>query len=66
MAKVTSALAVAENRHLLSRSTVGFALPSSWYADEGRVELERERVLLRGWHYDSPRHGTALPAGETA
>ena len=51
MAKVTSALAVAENSHLLESLEAGFALPSSWYTDEDLFALERERVLLRGWHY---------------
>ena len=51
MAKVTSALAVAENSHLLESLEAGFAFPSSWYTDEDLFALERERVLLRGWHY---------------
>ena len=53
MAKVAGAgaLAEAENSHLLESLEAGFALPSSWYTDEDLFALERERVLLRGWHF---------------
>jgi choline monooxygenase len=43
--------AVAEHRELLESLDAGFALPSSWYTDEALFARERERVLLRGWHY---------------
>jgi carnitine monooxygenase subunit len=47
------ALAEAESRELLETLDAGFALPSSWYTDERLFARERERVLLRGWHYGS-------------
>jgi choline monooxygenase len=40
-----------ETDELVRSLDAGNALPSRWYTDQALFELERDRVLRRGWHY---------------
>ncbi len=41
----------------------GWALPATWYSDPAVLELERERIHARGWHYLGRADALTEPGG---